>query len=253
MRTLIYLACALCVVVYNAPQSLLTNAASAQTAKKSVADSTDSTKQTETGALIEAQHISADFAVDDFANPAWRRARAVKIARYWSGAPAPATRQAEARLLWSQVALYVRFTARQGEPLIVSAKSRLDQKTMNLWDRDVCELFVAPNAAAPERYYEFEVAPTGEWIDLGIHWSSEKRETDWDYHSGATFAARTAKASIALTMRIPWAALAGAQISFAASAQTRRAATSPGNRPLPRNQASTCRNASAGYNSKDEG
>jgi hypothetical protein len=207
MRTLICLACALCALVGNAPQTLLTTAASAQTVKKSV---TDSTKQPEAGALIEARRIGADFAVDDFDNPAWRRARAVKIARYWSGAPAPATRQAEARLLWSQAALYVRFTAQQGEPLIVSAKPRLDQKTMNLWDRDVCELFVAPDAAAPERYYEFEVAPTGEWIDLGIHWSPEKRETDWDYHSGATFAARTAKDSITLTMRIPWAALGGA-------------------------------------------
>jgi hypothetical protein len=207
MRTLIYLACALCALVINAPQPLLTTAAGAQTVKKSV---TDSTKQTEAGALIEAQRISADFAVDDFDNPAWQRARAVKLARYWSGAPAPATRQAEARLLWSQAALYVRFTARQGEPLIVSDKPRLDQKTMNLWDRDVCELFVAPNADAPERYYEFEVAPTGEWIDLGIHWSPGKRETDWAYHSGATFAARTGKDSITLTMRIPWTALGGA-------------------------------------------
>jgi hypothetical protein len=92
----------------------------------------------------------------------------------------------------------------------VSDNPRRDQKTLGLWDRDVCELFVAPNADAPERYFEFEVAPTGEWVDLGIHWRAEGRETDWQYHSGATFAARTEKDAVTLTMRIPWAALGGA-------------------------------------------
>ncbi|HEX8180797.1 MAG TPA: carbohydrate-binding family 9-like protein [Pyrinomonadaceae bacterium] len=160
--------------------------------------------------VIEAQHIGADFAVDDFANAAWHRARGVPIMRYWSGAIAPAARHAEARVLWSDAALYVRFTAQQGEPLVVSDKPRLDEKTKGLWDRDVCELFIAPNAQMPERYFEFEVAPTGEWIDLGIHQLPDRRETDWAYHSGATFAARTAKDSITLTMRVPWTALGGA-------------------------------------------
>jgi hypothetical protein len=113
----------------------------------------------------------------------------------------------EARLLWTDTALYVRFVAQQGEPLIVNEKPRLDVKTLGLWDRDVCELFVAPNADEPERYFEFEVAPTGEWLDARIHQLPDRRESDFDYHSGASFASRIAKDSITLSMRVPWSAL----------------------------------------------
>src|SRR5207237_3169186 len=176
---------------------------------KGVMDSNNPSKQTDERAVIEARHVKADFAVDDFDNAAWRRARAVRIAHYWSGAPAPAPRQAEARLLWSDAFLYVRFVAPRGEPLVVNDKPKLDEKTLGLWERDVCELFVAPDADAPERYFEFEVAPTGEWVDLRIHWRAAGRETDWQYHSGATFAARTEQERVTLTMRIPWAALGG--------------------------------------------
>ncbi len=177
--------------------------------KPAVNNPLDAAEKKDALAVIEARRVRADFAVNEFDQPAWQQAQAVRIERYWSGASAPAARQAEARVLWSDAALYVRFVARQGEPLVVSDKPRLEQKTINLWDRDVCELFVAPQADEPERYFEFEVAPTGEWIDLGIHVLPDKRATDWQYHSGATFAARIASDTITLTMRIPWAALGG--------------------------------------------
>lgn len=161
--------------------------------------------------LIEARRTRADFAVGDFDNAAWRRARGVKLARYWSGESAPRERQAEARVVWTDAALYVRFVARRGaEPLVVSEQPRVDAKTLGLWDRDVCELFIAPDAAEPERYFEFEVAPTGEWLDARIHQMPGRRESDFEYHSGATFAARVEKDAVTLAMRVPWSALGGA-------------------------------------------
>ncbi|HEX8071608.1 MAG TPA: carbohydrate-binding family 9-like protein [Pyrinomonadaceae bacterium] len=159
--------------------------------------------------VIEVRRVGAEFAAREFDHAAWRQARAVRLARYWSGAEAPPARQAEAGLLWSDEALYVRFDARQGEPPVVSDKPKVDQKTIGLWERDVCELFVAPDARAPEHYFEFEVAPTGEWLDLKLHQLPDRRETVWDYHSGATFAARATKDGSTLAMRIPWAALGG--------------------------------------------
>jgi hypothetical protein len=160
--------------------------------------------------VIEARRARADFAVDDFDNQSWQSASAVRIERYWSGERAPDERCAEARVLWTDAALYVRFVAPQGEPLIVCDKPRLDVKTLGLWDRDVCELFIAPNADEPERYFEFEVAPTGEWFDARIRQLPDERESDFEYASGATFAARAAKDSVTLTMRVPWSALGGA-------------------------------------------
>jgi hypothetical protein len=166
--------------------------------------------KTDESNVIEVVHARADFAVGDFDNAAWRRAPVVKIERYWSGEIAPRERQAEARVVWTDAALYVRFDARQGEPRVVNEKPQRDAKTLGLWDRDVCELFVAPNADEPERYFEFEVAPTGEWLDARIHQLPDKRESDFEYHSGATFAARAREDSATLTIRVPWSALGGA-------------------------------------------
>ena len=143
----------------------------------------------------------------DFDHALWNEAEALSIARYWSGEKAPDGRHAEARLLWSDEALCVRFVCRQTEPLVVSAAPRKDQKTIGLWDRDVCEIFIAPDAARPERYFEFEAAPTGEWLDLAIRWNPVERETDWDFHSGMTAAARTGKGLVVIGIRIPWKAL----------------------------------------------
>ncbi|HEX3185840.1 MAG TPA: carbohydrate-binding family 9-like protein, partial [Pyrinomonadaceae bacterium] len=79
-----------------------------------------------------------------------------------------------------------------------------DRKTLGLWDRDVCEIFLAPDAAHPERYFEFEAAPTGEWLDLGILVTPTGRETDWEYHSGMQVAARIEPQSVEIAIRIPW-------------------------------------------------
>jgi hypothetical protein len=92
---------------------------------------------------------------------------------------------------------------------VVSAAPRLDRKTVGLWERDVCEIFVAPDPAAPHRYFEFEAAPTGEWLDLAITLTAEGRETDWDYCSGMTAAARLEGRTLTVGMRVPWAALGG--------------------------------------------
>ena len=75
---------------------------------------------------------------------------------------------------------------------------------MGLWDRDVCEIFIAPDRNVVERYFEFEAAPTGEWIDVAIHWTPEKRESDWEFASHMTTAARVETERVTIGMRIPW-------------------------------------------------
>ncbi len=82
---------------------------------------------------------------------------------------------------------------------------------MGLWDRDVCEIFIAPDPQVVERYFEFEAAPTREWIDVAIHWTAEKRESDWEFHSGMTVATDLTvdpkpiqKGFLTISIRIPW-------------------------------------------------
>lgn len=177
---------------------------SAQQAMMTKDGSTNETRKDD--AMIEARRVGGELNVADFDNAAWNAAQPIRITRYWSGADAAAARHAEARALWSDAALYVRFIANQNEPLIVSDKPQTLTKTLGLWDRDVCEIFVAPDSQEPSRYFEFEVAPTGEWVDLKIHQMPDKRETDFDFHSGMTAAARIEPERITLTLRIPFKA-----------------------------------------------
>ena len=154
--------------------------------------------------VIEALHTATDLNVGDLKSAEWNQAQPTRIDRYWSGDVAPGSRQAEARILWSMKALHVRFVCQQAEPLIISATPQTAKKTMGLWDRDVCEIFVAPDPSVVERYFEFEAAPTGEWLDVAIHWTAEGRKSDWEFQSHMTTASHVERDRVTIGMRIPW-------------------------------------------------
>jgi hypothetical protein len=157
--------------------------------------------------IVEALGVGREVAAGDFGEAAWSRARAAQIARYWSGEDAPAGRRAEARVVWDAGGLTVRFDCPQAEPLVVSAAPRLEAKTIGLWERDVCELFITPETRGIKHYAEFEVAPTGEWLDLSIDVRPHGLDKHWDFRSGMTAAARVGDDSLTLGMRVPWKAV----------------------------------------------
>ena len=139
-----------------------------------------------------------------FADPAWTRASPIQITRKWSGEDSPASRHAEARIIWTEESLLVRFVCRQEEPLTVNSDPQVDQKTIGLWHKDVCEIFVAPDPKTPGRYFEFEASPRGEWIDLAISVEPGGKETDFDFHSGMTVTAQVSERLVTIAMQIPW-------------------------------------------------
>lgn len=155
---------------------------------------------------VAARRTRENIGVAELDHEEWARAEVVRLTRYWSGEAAPLARQAEARLIWNERGLSARFVYEQHEPFIVSETPQTVRKALGLWDRDVCEMFVAPRADEPERYFEFEVAPTAEWLDLAIRKTADGRETDWEFHSGMTVAARIAADSVMLAMCVPWEA-----------------------------------------------
>lgn len=160
----------------------------------------------DSNATLKVQHIGRDFGVGELDNSAWREAFEVAITTYWSGETAPVGRQLSARLLWSATAFYVRFVAAQNEPLVVCETPQVSKKTIGLWDRDVCEIFVAPDRSEPNRYFEFEAAPTGEWIDIGMDITSQGRIIDWDYVSNMEAAAKIDTDRVITAIKIPWTA-----------------------------------------------
>ena len=156
---------------------------------------------------VRGAFISTGFTVSEFDHPSWLGTDSVTISEYWSGETAPAGRHFEARILWSEEHFYVRFNAIQAEPPVVSDEPDLDSKTLGLWDRDVVEIFIAPDANEPRKYFEFEAAPTGEWVDLAIDLISGKRETDTNYRSGMQTSSRVEDGSVVTAIVIPWKSL----------------------------------------------
>ena len=153
---------------------------------------------------IRARYSESSLASAAFDHPEWTRAHPIQITRKWSGEDAPAPRHAEARMIWTDESLIVRFVCRQEEPLAVNSNPQLDRKTVGLWHKDVCEIFIAPDPKTLERYFEFEASPLGEWIDLAITFEPGGRQTDFEFHSGMTAAATVAGDQMTIAMQIPW-------------------------------------------------
>lgn len=128
----------------------------------------------------------------------------VSIDTAWDGRKCTDGREFTCRLYWSDSEFGVQFVAQQNEPLVVADEPDLAMKTPGLWNRDVCEIFIAPDRSEPGKYFEFEVAPTGEWLDLEIDMTSEERNTDWEYHSGMETAAWIEDDRVLMAMKIPW-------------------------------------------------
>jgi hypothetical protein len=87
---------------------------------------------------------------------------------------------------------------------IMKGKERL-----GLWDRDVVEAFIGVDPLDPNHYTEFEVAPTGEKLDLIL----TLPERDFDWNSGFEAAVRVNRKSRVWTteFRIPLKSLGGSK------------------------------------------
>jgi hypothetical protein len=70
------------------------------------------------------------------------------------------------RALYSKDHLYLRYDSPFTE--LTAFEPARKTERIGLWDRDVVEAFIGTDAANPRVYYEFEVAPTNEKLDLII-------------------------------------------------------------------------------------
>lgn len=154
--------------------------------------------------VVLALHTSIDLDPAEFDYPGWDRATPVAINRHWSGDEAPKSQHCEVRMLWSNEALLVRYVCRQHKPPLIQEDAALNRKTIGLWDTDVCEIFLTPSTEQPNRYYEFEAAPNGAWVDLVITVEPDGLEREWDYQSGMTTASHLAEDVLTTVIRIPW-------------------------------------------------
>lgn len=153
--------------------------------------------------IIEVSFIK-NLSLMDFDADVWQKTQKAQINHYWSGAKAPHERSATAQMAWTQDFLYVRFDCQQYESMVKNQHPQVEFETAELWENDVCELFIAPEAAAPESYFEFEIAPTGEWLDYKIRQLSDRRETDTTFDAGMKTAIKTNVNGFAAIFSVPF-------------------------------------------------
>ena len=139
----------------------------------------NSASASQTGKLptAVALYLKEQIGPDGFpVQASWEKAPAIRFSSDWRGRQADPQRETEVRLLWTRGTLFLRFVARYRE-LHVFPDARPDGWRDQLWDRDVAEAFLQPDARDPLVYKEFEVSPNGYWIDLNIS-HGETQEMD---------------------------------------------------------------------------
>ena len=84
----------------------------------------------------------------------------------------------EVRGLWTDTHLYFLFACPYRK-LNVFLPAQNDRPRDKLWDRDVVEMFLGDDWKNIRHYREFEIAPTGDWIDLAIDLDSKSYDHNW--------------------------------------------------------------------------
>jgi hypothetical protein len=93
----------------------------------------------------------------------------------------------EVRAFWSDTSVYFLFASPyQKLNLFLPAQGGGDRD--KLWDRDVVEIFLGSDWKNINRYREFEIAPTGDRVDLNIEYDTKRYDQSWS--SGWETAAR---------------------------------------------------------------
>jgi hypothetical protein len=84
----------------------------------------------------------------------------------------------EVRGFWTETHLCFLFVCPYGK-LNVFLPPQNDRPRDKLWDRDVVEMFLGDDWKNIRHYREFEIAPTGDWIDLAIDLDRSGYDQAW--------------------------------------------------------------------------
>ncbi len=113
-------------------------------------------------------------------SPAWREIPRLSLVDTVTTETPSAESLTQVGVQWSPSLFYVAFWCRYSALNLYRDEDPRKER-WQLWNRDVVEVFVNPFPENPHRYWEFEVAPNNQWIDLVV----DNRETialdaSWD-------------------------------------------------------------------------
>src|SRR5260370_27404306 len=132
---------------------------------------------------LQAKRSSVDFLPDgDSSKPSWKHSESVEFDTEVSGtshSPQISTRVAS---VWTETHIYFLFWCRYDSLNVYQGEDPKVER-WQLWDRDVAEVFLNPRPERVNHYYEFEVAPNNQWIDLEIDKNKNPfNDASWNSH-----------------------------------------------------------------------
>jgi hypothetical protein len=108
----------------------------------------------------------------------WRQARSAVIGRDCSRTLDYPDLRTEVRGFWTDTELYFLFISPY-RSLNIFLPPTNESPRRGLWDRDVVEMFVGDDWSNIRHYREYEIAPTGDWIDLAIDLDHPNANPEW--------------------------------------------------------------------------
>jgi hypothetical protein len=130
-------------------------------------------------ATFKIEHVdgSPDLNLDPH-SALWKHAASQLMWKDCSRQIAYKNLKSEIRAFWTDTDLYFLFSCPYKDlNLFLPAQGGGPRR--GLWDRDVVEMFLGDDWTNIRHYREFEIAPTGDWIDLAIDLDHENYDRNW--------------------------------------------------------------------------
>jgi hypothetical protein len=153
--------------------------------------------------------IHSRFAAEGFTpdgnleKPVWKRAEWIRFSHDMAGQPDYPQAETRVASFWTATDVYFAFRCRYDTLNVYEGEDPAKER-WELWERDVVEVFANPQPERVNHYYEFEVSPNNQWIDLEID-KDKDPFNDAGWNSGFEHATRIDEKSRIWTceMRIP--------------------------------------------------
>jgi len=117
---------------------------------------------------IVAKLATEDFIPDgDLDKGIWQKTDRVVFDHDWMGQHHFPESTTQVGSLWTPSHFYFAFWCRYTDLNVYIGEDPAVQR-FGLWDRDVAEVFLNPFPERVNHYFEFEVAPNNQWVDLEV-------------------------------------------------------------------------------------
>ncbi len=131
-------------------------------------------------ASLSVAHLAGDPKLTiDPTSVVWKKASAAWISKDCTRVLDYPDLSTEVKGFWTDTHLYLLFNCPYRKlNLFLPAQPGKDRD--KLWDRDVVEMFLGDDWKNIRHYREFEIAPTGDWVDLAIDLDKQDNGESWN-------------------------------------------------------------------------